>query len=30
MGPTPEQVDALRALDDERDRPMMAIVAARR
>lgn len=27
---TPEQVDALHTLDDERDRPMMAIVAAQR
>ncbi|KWI55401.1 SAM-dependent methyltransferase [Burkholderia pseudomultivorans] len=29
-GPTPEQVDAQPALDEERDRPMMAIFAARR
>ncbi|WP_175864628.1 class I SAM-dependent methyltransferase [Burkholderia cepacia] len=29
-GPTQEQVDALPALDEERDRPMMALVAARR
>jgi hypothetical protein len=27
---TPEQVDSMPALDDERDRPMMAIVAAQR
>ncbi|KVE81771.1 SAM-dependent methyltransferase [Burkholderia cepacia] len=29
-GPTQEQVDALPALDEERDRPMMALVAAQR
>jgi len=29
-GPTPEQVGAMPALDEERDRPMMAIVAAQR
>ncbi len=29
-GPTQEQVDALPALDEERDRPMMALVAPRR
>ncbi|VWB45014.1 SAM-dependent methyltransferase [Burkholderia aenigmatica] len=29
-GPTQAQVDALPALDEERDRPMMALVAAQR
>ena len=29
-GPTPEQVDAMPALDEERDRPMLAIIAAQR
>ncbi|WP_175003099.1 hypothetical protein [Burkholderia lata] len=28
--PTQAQVDALPALDEERDRPMMALVAAQR
>ena len=29
-GPTPEQVDEMPALDEERDRPMLAIIAAQR
>jgi len=29
-GPTQEQVEAMPALDEERDRPMTAIVAAQR
>lgn len=29
-GPTQAQVDALPALDEERDRPMMTLVAAQR